>query len=72
MPCNLRQYHKKTDAELRYIQKDAYEAMRAAQALGDRRGEEKYADQINDACTVLNYRYRKNTQEVSHEAHSES
>ena len=48
-------YHGKTDAELRYIVKDASEA---AQAMRDHNpvAEAKYLDQVNDACTILNYR----------------
>lgn len=42
--------------ELRYIQKDAHEAGRNAQGMGDQRGINKYADQVNDASTVLAYR----------------
>ena len=49
-------YHKKSEAELRYIIKDASEARTAAESMGDRRGSWKYSDQINDAVTVLNYR----------------
>lgn len=51
-------YHAKTDAELRYIQRDATEAGRNAQGMGDERGVNKYADQVNDAATVLGYRAR--------------
>lgn len=42
--------------ELRYIQKDAHEAGRNAHEMGDQRGVNKYADQVNDASTVLAYR----------------
>lgn len=49
-------YHSRTDVELRYIQKDAHEAGRNAQEMGDQRGVNKYADQVNDASTVLAYR----------------
>jgi hypothetical protein len=51
-------YHAKTSDELRYIQKDAHEAGRNAQEMGDERGINKYADQVNDAATVLAYRDR--------------
>ena len=49
-------YSTKTDAELRYIMKDASEA---AQAMRDHDpvAESKYLDQMNDACTEL-YRRR--------------
>ena len=51
-------YHMKSDAELRFIQKDAHEAGRNAQGMGDERGINKYADQVNDASSVLGYRAR--------------
>jgi hypothetical protein len=51
-------YHQKTAMELRYIQKDAHEAGRNAQEMGDQKGINKYADQVNDASTVLAYRAR--------------
>lgn len=59
-------YHKKTDAELRYIQKDANEAAHAMRGQtsydpnsGKRQDiEGKYLDQVNDASTVLGYRDR--------------
>lgn len=51
-------YHSRTDMELRYIQKDAHEAGRNAQEMGDQKGVNKYADQVNDASTVLGYRAR--------------
>ncbi len=48
-------YHGKSDAELRYIIKDAREAADAMRGHNDQ-AECKYLDQVNDACTVLNYR----------------
>lgn len=51
-------YHQKSDTELRYIMKDASEAGKNAQGMGDERGSNKYADQVNDAATVLGYRTR--------------
>lgn len=51
-------YHSRTDAELRYIAKDAAEAGRNAHEMGDMRGVNKYADQVADASTVLGYRSR--------------
>jgi hypothetical protein len=39
--------------ELTYIAKDANLALECATLLGDRNAETKYADQRNDACTVL-------------------
>ena len=50
-------YHKKSDAELRYIIKDAGEAAKAMQGH-DKKAEAKYLDQVNDASTVLSYRRR--------------
>lgn len=59
-------YHTKTNAELRYIVKDASEAARATRGMtaynpnGSQRSDTngKYADQVNDASTVLGYRNR--------------
>jgi hypothetical protein len=48
-------YWDKTEAQLRYIIKDAGEAAQAVKGLDDR-AECKYLDQLNDACTVLHYR----------------
>lgn len=50
-------YHDKNDAELRFIVKDAHEAACAVRSH-DARAEAKYLDQINDACTILNWRRR--------------
>ena len=50
-------YHKKNDAELRYIIKDAGEAAKAMQGH-DKKAEAKYLDQVNDASTVLSFRRR--------------
>ena len=55
----MNDYHKKTEAELRYIIEDAAEAAKCAQSLEDFNAERKYLDQVNDACTEL-YRRRKN------------
>jgi hypothetical protein len=57
-------YHQRTSMELRYIQKDAHEAGRNAQEMGDQRGVNKYADQVNDASTVLAYRARGGASEA--------
>lgn len=59
-------YHAKSDAELRYIIKDAGEAEQAARGMtaynpnGSVRTDTsgKYSDQINDAASVLGYRDR--------------
>ena len=48
-------YHDKSDDELRYIMKDASEAAKLMFGFNDA-AECKYLDQINDACSVLNYR----------------
>ena len=48
-------YHKKSDAELHYIVKDAGEAAKAMKSV-DSKAESKYLDQVNDASTVLHYR----------------
>ena len=55
VPLKGHPYHKKTDAELRYIQKDAAEAAKAMKFHAPR-SEAKYLDQVNDASTVLHYR----------------
>lgn len=51
-------YHRMTNDQLRYIQKDASEAGRNAHEMGDERGVNKYADQVNDAATIMGYRSR--------------
>lgn len=57
-------YHDKTDAELRYIIKDASEAARAMKGT-DAKAESKYLDQVNDASTVLYYRKKKKLNEAA-------
>jgi len=59
-PIEGHEYHKKSDAELRYIMKDAGAA---AKAMKDHspRAESKYLDQVNDASTVLSFRQRNGT-----------
>jgi hypothetical protein len=54
-PLTGHRFHSLNEAELRYVIKDAGEA---AQAMRDHdsRAANKYADQVNDACTVLAYR----------------
>lgn len=54
-PLQGHEYHKKSDAELEYIAKDAREA---AQAMKDHdpRAEAKYLDQANDSATVRYWR----------------
>jgi hypothetical protein len=58
MPLEGHAYHDKSDAELRYIMKDAGEAARAMRDH-DPAAESKYLDQVNDAATVLWYRKRQ-------------
>jgi hypothetical protein len=60
MPLKGHPYHHKTDAELRYIAKDAREA-EEAMAGHDQKAMHKYADQKCDASTVLGYRQRGGT-----------
>ena len=52
-------YRTKTEDQLYYIMGDARLAADYAKSLGDAKGEAKYLDQINDACSEL-YR-RRNT-----------
>jgi hypothetical protein len=54
-PLRGHPYHGKTDAELRFIVKDAGEAA-AAVRDHDAVAEAKYLDQVNDANTMLHYR----------------
>lgn len=54
----LQQYRAKSDAELRYIVRDAGEAALAMRSVSAQ-AEAKYLDQVNDACTVLNERAKK-------------
>lgn len=49
-------YHKKSDDELRGIMKDANEAKKLAREMGNEKNENKYADQVNDASTVMHFR----------------
>jgi len=50
-------YHHKTDAELHYIIKDAFEAEKAI-GTHDKKAMWKYGDQQNDAASILGYRKR--------------
>lgn len=56
-------YHTKSEAELRYIAKDAGEAAKAMRGHSPN-SENKYLDQVNDAATVLNYRQRGGSQDL--------
>ena len=49
----MNNYENKTIAELQYIMKDASEAAKCAQELGDAKNECRYLDQVNDAATEL-------------------
>lgn len=46
-------YANKSVDELKYIQRDAYEAAIAMQSIGDTKNECRYLDQMNDASTEL-------------------
>ena len=54
-PLKGHPFHKRSDAELLYIQRDASEAAIAMRGH-DERAEAKYLDQANDASTILHYR----------------
>lgn len=66
MPIPGHEYHTKTDAQLRYIAKDASEAEKATRGMSaynptsgkreDTAG--KYSDQVNNAASVLAFRAR--------------
>jgi hypothetical protein len=58
MVLNGHNYHSKSDAELLYIVRDAGQAAQAMRGH-DARAEAKYLDQMNDACSVMNYRRTK-------------
>jgi hypothetical protein len=60
MPLADHPYHTKTDAELKYIIKDAGQAAKAQKGMSS---EGKYLDQVNDASTVLHYRKSKGLSE---------
>ena len=49
------EYHKKTDAQLEYIAKDAHEAAEAMKGHNTT-AENKYRDQANDSATVRYWR----------------
>lgn len=55
-PCYGHSYHCKPEEELRYIIKDAGEARDAARKIGNVEAENKYADRVHDAHSVLNFR----------------
>ena len=57
IPLSGHPYHSKSDAELRYISKDAAEAARNMKGVNSS-AEGKYLDQMNDAQTILGHRQR--------------
>jgi hypothetical protein len=59
-PLEGHDYHKKTDAELKYIAKDAHEAAEAMKSHNTT-AENKYRDQANDSATVRYWRQKNGT-----------
>lgn len=55
-PLRDHPYHGKSEHELHFIMKDAAEARQNAEDMGNTHGANKYADQVNDAATVLHHR----------------
>ena len=49
----MNNYQNKSIEELQYIMKDASEAAKCAQMMGDTKNECRYLDQVNDAATEL-------------------
>lgn len=49
----------KTNEELTYIQKDAFDAAKCAKAIGNVEAELRYLDEVNDASTELFKRAKK-------------
>lgn len=58
MPLKDHPYHQKTNAELRYIINDAGQAALCFRGY-NKQAEDKYTDQMLDACTILYWRNRK-------------
>ena len=56
-PLEGHEYHKKTDASLTYIAKDAHAAAEAMKG-GNTAAENKYRDQVNDSDTVRHWRQK--------------
>jgi hypothetical protein len=56
-PLEGHEYHRKTDAELVYIAKDAHKAAEAMKSHNTQ-AENKYRDQANDSATVRYYRQK--------------
>ena len=59
-PLEGHEYHKKTDAELEYIAKDAHKAAEAMKSHNPT-AENKYRDQANDSATVRYFRKKSGT-----------
>jgi hypothetical protein len=59
-PLEGHAYHKKSNAELEYIAKDAHEAAEAMKSHNTT-AENKYRDQANDSATVRNFRKKNGT-----------
>lgn len=55
-PLKGHRYHELSNDALRFIVRDAADAARAMQGLNDA-AESKYLDQLNDAQTILFWRY---------------
>jgi len=60
-PLEGHDYHRKTDAELKYIAKDAHAAAEAMKSHNTD-AENKYRDQANDSATVRYYRQKNGMQ----------
>jgi hypothetical protein len=60
-PLEGHDYHKKTNAELEYIAKDAHKAAEAMKSHNTN-AENKYRDQANDSATVRYYRQKNGMQ----------
>lgn len=59
-PLEGHPYHRKSDAELKHIAKDAHEAAEAMKGHNER-AENKYRDQANDSATVRYWRQKNGT-----------
>ncbi len=64
MPLKGHVYHTKSDAELKYIVKDAGETARIQKGMSS---EGKYLDQMNDASTILHYRSKGGKQIIKNQ-----
>lgn len=51
-------YHQYTNEMLKFVIRDAGEAAKCAQSLGNIDSENKYLDQLNNAATILYYRQK--------------